>query len=274
MGGAVYAPGNITNLIPDSENHVAEWNVISDPLAAKEVFASGLDLYMIPLDATNQVKHSLEEIQPWRKGDEKADFVAELYEIMFVEYAFEAVEIFDLTAAVIMVRPDFCRFQTLRMDVITDAGSTSGQTIIVSDGEPNMHVCLEPDVSKIKQHLNESFSSNQGPLELPSIDPIAGSWTGSALNDGYEMDVSITINETCQLGKVCGRFEIMPVSCSGILTWVGMEGELYQLQAGNKTAGCGEGRDYLAPQADGTVLYISRGDYGETRGILQSAPQP
>jgi hypothetical protein len=34
---------------------------------------------MIPLDATNQVTHSLEEILPWHQGDEKADFVADLY---------------------------------------------------------------------------------------------------------------------------------------------------------------------------------------------------
>jgi hypothetical protein len=51
-----------------------------------------------------------------------------------------------------------------------------------------------------------------------------------------------------------------------------MDGELYQFQAGDKTAGCGEGIDYLVPQTDGTVMYISRGDYGETIGILQREP--
>ena len=55
MGGAVDVPGNITNLIPDSGNKVSEWNIIADPQAAQEVFDSGLDLYMVPLDATNQV---------------------------------------------------------------------------------------------------------------------------------------------------------------------------------------------------------------------------
>ncbi len=54
-----------------------------------------------------------------------------------------------------------------------------------------------------------------------------------------------------------------------ISTWVGMDGELYQFQASDKTAGCGVGIDYLAPQVDGSVLYVSRGDYGETKGILQ-----
>ena len=33
MGGAVYVPGNITGLIPESDNKVAEWNIHADPLA-------------------------------------------------------------------------------------------------------------------------------------------------------------------------------------------------------------------------------------------------
>ncbi len=51
-----------------------------------------------------------------------------------------------------------------------------------------------------------------------------------------------------------------------------MDGELYQFQSGEKTEGCREGIDYLLPQADGTIMYISRGDYGETKGVLQREP--
>ncbi len=222
MGGAVYSPGNITNLIPDSNNQVAEWNIIADPQAAKEVFEAGLDLYMIPLDATNQVVHSLAEIQPWRLGDEKANFVADLYEIMLTDYGFESVEIFDLTAAAIMVQPDLCDFQFLYLDVITDAGSTSGQTIVVPEGEPNISVCLEPNVSQVKQHLNENFSGDSIPLENSSIDRIVGTWTGTVSNSGTLMQASIIIEETCQQRQVCGRYDIPAFSCSGTLTWVGM----------------------------------------------------
>lgn len=158
MGGAVYAPGNITNLLPDSSNKVAEWNIYADPLAAKEVFEAGLEMYMIPLDATNQVIHRQEEVTPWHLGDEKASFVADLYDIMFDEYGFETVEIFDLTAAVIMVRPDLCAFEFLHLDVITEDGDTIGQTLVDPDSEPNIYVCLEPDIALVKQHLDETFS--------------------------------------------------------------------------------------------------------------------
>ena len=70
MGGAVYVPGNITNLIPDSSNKVSEWNLISDPVAAAEVFDAGLEMYLVPLDSTNKVIFQKEDIQPWHDGDQ------------------------------------------------------------------------------------------------------------------------------------------------------------------------------------------------------------
>lgn len=272
MGGAVYVPGNITNLIPESGNRVAEWNMISDPQAAKEVFAAGLDMYMIPLDATNQVVHSREEILPWRDGDAKANFTADLYDIMLVDYGFDSVEIFDQTAAVLMVHPELCEFEFLALDVIVDEGPTQGQTVIVPGGEPNIHVCVTPNVIGVKQNLDETYSSVSVTEEIVLIDPVVGNWRGAALNNDFELQVSITIDEGCELGEVCGSFDIENASCSGTFTWTGMDGEMYQFQAGDKTSGCGEGIDYLVPQEDGTVRYISRGDYGETEGVLQREP--
>jgi inosine-uridine nucleoside N-ribohydrolase len=158
MGGAVYVPGNITGLVPDSNYRVAEWNIIADPQAAKEVFESGLELYMVPLDATNKVILSQEQILTWHQGDDKANMVADLYDIMFNNYGFKTTEIFDLTAAVIMVQPESCVFQPLHLDVITDDGPTLGQTIVVPNTEPNIHACLEPNADQVKKNLNETFS--------------------------------------------------------------------------------------------------------------------
>jgi len=158
MGGAVYVPGNITGLIRDSNNRVADWNIITDPQAAKEVFESGLELYMIPLDATNKVLFSQEDILPWRQGDDKANMIVDLYDIMFNTWDLKLAEIFDLTAAVLMIQSESCNFQMLHLDVITDNGSTLGQTIVVPNTEPNIYVCLEPNVDQVKQNLYETFS--------------------------------------------------------------------------------------------------------------------
>jgi len=272
MGGAVYVPGNITNLIPDSSNKVAEWNIIADPHAAEEVFNSGLDMYLVPLDSTNKVIFHHDDIMPWHNGDEKARLSAELYDIMFNEYDWDEAEIFDLGAAVIMVEPDACDFTPLHLDVITEEGINLGQTIVNPDGEPNINVCLDPNSELIMQVLNDAFSSTANTLGMPSINPVVGTWTGAVFNNDYEMQISITIEETCQLGQKCGRFDITTVSCSGSLTWVGMDGEMYQFEASDKTEACGVGKDYLLPQTDGTLIYISRGDYGETTGTLQREP--
>ncbi len=272
MGGAVYVPGNITNLIPDSSNKVAEWNFISDPQAAEEVFNAGLDMYLVPLDSTNKVMFRQEDILPWHNGDQKAKFSAEVYDIMFNVYGWEQAEIFDLGAAVIMVEPEACDFQPLHLNVITDGGNNLGQTVVIPDLEPNINVCLDPDADLIMRVLNDVFSSTTDTLETPSIDPVIGTWSGAVFNNNFEMQISITIEDSCQLGQICGRFDISTVSCSGTLTWVGMDRELYQFQAGDKTEGCGEGIDYLVPQTDGTVMYISRGDYGETKGTLHKEP--
>ena len=146
MGGAMRnIPSDVTNLIPDSGNKVSEWNIIADPQAAQEVFDSGLDLYMVPLDATNQVILKQEDFLPWHQGDEKANLSADLYDIMFQAYGFESVEIFDLTAAVLMVKPELCDFQPLHLDVVVEGENNLGQTAVTPDGEPNIFACLKPD---------------------------------------------------------------------------------------------------------------------------------
>ncbi len=272
MGGAVYSPGNITNLLPDSSNAVAEWNIIADPQAAKEIFDAGLDMYMVPLDATGQVKLKQADILPWYQGGEIASLVAALYDPMYENLGIEEVEIFDLTAAALLVSPQYCAFQSLYMDVITASGNNLGQTAVVPDRAPNMHACLNPEANLIKQALNDSFAGSAQTAGSPSIDPLIGTWAGSVFNNGFEIQMSVTITPTCQLGQLCGQFDMSTVSCSGTLTWIGMEGELYQFQAGDKTEACREGRDYLLPQRDGTVIYSSRGAYGETNGTLQRVP--
>jgi pyrimidine-specific ribonucleoside hydrolase len=158
MGGAVYVPGNITGLIRDSNNRVADWNIIADPQAAEVVFDSGLELYMIPLDATNKVLLRQKDILPWHEGDVKAKMAADLYELMFDQLGLKAVEVFDLTAAVIMVQPQTCVFQSLRLGVITEDGNTLGQTVVIPNGEPNVHVCLKPNANLVKRNMNETFS--------------------------------------------------------------------------------------------------------------------
>jgi inosine-uridine nucleoside N-ribohydrolase len=61
-----------------------------------------------------------------------------------------------MTAA-ITSQPDLCGFEPLKLEVVTEDGSSSGQTVVVEGGTPNIQVCLEPDVEAILQNLIEVF---------------------------------------------------------------------------------------------------------------------
>jgi len=160
MGGAVYVPGNLNGLLPDTENTVAEWNIYADPLAASEVFASGLNLYLVPLDATNQVNLTRKDTGMWRKGGSIPDFAAEIYDSRMGAWDRDEIEMWDLMTAEIMMNQEHCTFTPLRLEVVTEEGNTQGQTRVV-EGEANVDVCLEPDRDAIKQMLVNVFSSRK-----------------------------------------------------------------------------------------------------------------
>jgi pyrimidine-specific ribonucleoside hydrolase len=161
MGGAVHIPGNIHDFYPESENTYAEWNIYSDPVAAKEVFESGLEMYLVPLDATNQVLISKQDTGQWRAGGRMADFAADIYDWLMNATGEHSFSIWDLMAAEIMLDPDLCGFRELRLEVVTAEGSTSGQTEVIPAGTPNINVCLEPDAALIQQTLIDDFSSSR-----------------------------------------------------------------------------------------------------------------
>ena len=159
MGGALYVPGNIHDFYPEDKNTVAEWNIYSDPLAASEVFESGLNIFLIPLDATNQVKVSSQDTGLWRNGGQIADSAADFYDMLLENN--QSMAIWDLMTAVIMVQPSLCGFQPLHLEVVTNDGTISGQTALIKDSKPNINVCLHPDGSAIKQRIIDTFSQSK-----------------------------------------------------------------------------------------------------------------
>jgi inosine-uridine nucleoside N-ribohydrolase len=159
MGGAVYVPGNIQGLLPESENLVAEWNIYADPQAAKEIFETGLHLFLVPLDATNQVMIDKRNTRQWRKGSPVGVFAADIYDMLFQNWGTDRTGVWDLMTAAIMVKPELCEFQPLYLQVVTEEGKTNGQTVVIQDVQPNIQVCLKPDVKQIRQTFDQMFSS-------------------------------------------------------------------------------------------------------------------
>jgi pyrimidine-specific ribonucleoside hydrolase len=161
MGGAVYVPGNVHDFYPEHGNLVAEWNFVADPQAAQEVFKSGLEIHLVPLDATNQVFITNQDTNQWRRGGEIADFAADIYDWLIEIFGHGDAAIWDLMTAAIMLEPDLCGFTPLHLEVITESGDKLGQSAILSEGEPNVSVCLEPNAERIRQALIDVFSNSR-----------------------------------------------------------------------------------------------------------------
>jgi pyrimidine-specific ribonucleoside hydrolase len=153
MGGSIYIPGNIESDWPEVRNNVAEWNIWVDPLAAREVFSSGLPLYIVPLDATNQIMWTKDDALLWEaSGTNTGSMAGDILDWMLESWSTDNVYIWDLVAAVLATDGSLCPEVPLGLDVLVEAGPNQGQTIVV-DGPNNAQVCLEPDAEQIKARV-------------------------------------------------------------------------------------------------------------------------
>jgi len=104
-------------------------------------------------------------------------------------------------------------------------------------------------------------------------DSLLGVWTGTAHNsNGWDMKITVSILQPFEIGSTLGIFNIPMIPCSGTFRVVNIRGETIDLRAENPRGDCGEAdSDSLELLSDGTLLYVSKGDGWETRGILQQA---
>jgi purine nucleosidase/pyrimidine-specific ribonucleoside hydrolase len=157
MGGSVYVPGNIHSDWPEIDNRVAEWNIWADPVAANEVFDSGLPLHLIPLDATRKVTWTPADLTAWSSsGSPEGMWAEDLLHWMLNSWSPEGVYIWDLTAAIVAANPFVCPEVSLALDIVTSPGPEQGQTRVIQD-DPNIYVCLDPDIGQIKSLSASSF---------------------------------------------------------------------------------------------------------------------
>jgi inosine-uridine nucleoside N-ribohydrolase len=150
MGGSVYVPGNIKSDWPSIDNNVAEWNIWVDPVAAREVLASGLSLHLVPLDATRQVLWTESDLPGWISSKSpEGELAGNLLRFMLKSWSVDGVYVWDLVAAVHATTPAVCPEVSLAMEIVTTPGTEQGRTA-VTQYAPNVAVCLEPDAGQIK----------------------------------------------------------------------------------------------------------------------------
>ena len=123
MGGAARMPGNVTP--------AAEFNIYCDPLAAREVFSSGLPITMVGLDVTRRALMSVDEFQGG------GSFRAALRDLIKVYARFakkrrgvEDVTLHDPLALAVAMKPDLVETTPCRVDVDASRGVARGMTLV------------------------------------------------------------------------------------------------------------------------------------------------
>lgn len=116
-----------------------EYNILMDIPGAKKLFASGVPLYVMPLDST-QLKLD-EVLRPilFSRGLRMTDALALLYAQWTASTQNPTPTLFDAMAVASAIDPGLCPTQPMNI-VVDDKGYTR-----VGDGKPNANVCLESD---------------------------------------------------------------------------------------------------------------------------------
>jgi len=144
MGGAVRARGNITPY--------AEFNIFSDPLAAKIVLESGLLITLVPLDVTHQVMLSPQWVEdkiiPLQTSFSQFTIEATGYDTIAQKFQNrQRIYLHDPLAVGVALDPDLVKKERVVLHVETEEGERYGQTREAEEGLKT-DVCFGVDTER------------------------------------------------------------------------------------------------------------------------------
>jgi len=139
MGGSVYRGYDGRN--GERRPPDAEWNINRDPAGLRALLASGVPVFMMPLDSTQIHLETKEREEIFAHGSPLTDQLTLLYHQWKAgsEGHPDAPTLFDPVAVTYAIRPDLCPAMPMRLEV-DDKGFTRPV-----DGAPNAQVCLKSD---------------------------------------------------------------------------------------------------------------------------------
>lgn len=128
MGGAVDVPGN-------NDYGTAELNAYWDAVSTHKLLTSNLNVYMFPLDATNQVPVSraiLEKLAQQCNFD-ASNICSQLFATVF----FKGYYMWDMLTTAYLGTKNYVQFRKIELDAIVEEGENEGK-IIKTEGSGNV----------------------------------------------------------------------------------------------------------------------------------------
>ena len=134
MGGSIYRRYGDVGYAP-SRGPQPEWNILNDIPSAQKLFASGVPIFVMPLDSTQLKLDEVKRAILFQAGTPLTDALTLLYH----EWGQETPTLFDVMTVAYILDPKLCPVTPLRIRV-DEKGST-----LVEPGAPNAQVCLDSD---------------------------------------------------------------------------------------------------------------------------------
>src|SRR5450631_38018 len=110
-----------------------EWNIVNDIPSAQKLFASGVPLYVMPLDSTQLKLDEVKRAFLFRQGTDLTDALTILYH----QWGQQTPTLFDVMAVAYVVNPKLCPTEAMHI-LVDEKGFTRPEP-----GAANAQVCLE-----------------------------------------------------------------------------------------------------------------------------------
>ncbi len=154
MGGSVYqgygSPARSSGPQPPSD----EWNVRCDPAGLRALLASGVPVFLMPLDSTQILLPQPQMAAIFAHGSPLTDQLTLLYHEWSGTGAWRTPTLYDPVAVTYAIRPELCPTQPMRLSV-DDEGFTRPQA-----GPPNANVCLRSNEQEFLHLLTDRITAN------------------------------------------------------------------------------------------------------------------
>lgn len=163
MGGAVDVNGNVRDdddQRPQESDGTAEWNAFWDPEATTDLLKLGLDLRLVPLDATDDVPVTKDFIQRLDPTLEVARTARQIWAQSKFQKSNAVYYMWDTLTVGLYLRPDLCAWEELRLRGWAE-GHAQGRTERAQDA-PTALMAKNTNVSAFTDFLLDVLNNRKG----------------------------------------------------------------------------------------------------------------